>query len=640
MPSTLFPTAVELLSQLHSQGVSLAPDGSDLRVWPRASLSWADRAAIRHWKSELLAMLNAMDSTSQSAQPKTDPTPAMEQNRDKRPAQVQIQCGSVSVSSRERSPRLCGSLIAITTATASVNDHEIPPLTFLIASDGQQHLVIHPDDLGGFLIAHLDSEFVCFDAGRVFWIVHKHLTLRAEAEALQVWLKVVHSHRLHDIMLLDILLRLAAGEAEEGNDDDKRLEPHRLPEIAITYGIQNPNAAVETPPIGMSFGTNYSVAGPAGDQRLSTEAARLLSAYRVMHARAVEIMTRHGFQPDTTGCFVIAEDAIQRFGVLTEAIQVEAAIALAQVQRNGLHTSAERLRAAIEANHRELTALVARLHAEYPSLLKFDSSGNLQRTPTRLPSYSATELEFQLVRMADEIGRQTRSVIEIPRGKKGGISRSQEAWEHLAEHHPFAELWFAFEKAGKQSQFLAALNQPVIHPEYRILVRTGRTSCRNPNMQQIPRGDAFRETIIASPGYLLLALDYAFIELVTLAAICKTRFGFSRLGDVISEGIDPYCFAAAALLNLALSEFMALRDSDELRFKQLRQHAKPIVLGVPVGLGPASLVKIACKQYGVVLTLAQATDFRRRLIEEIYPELSLYRVKSEDIVFLRGFRTE
>jgi hypothetical protein len=39
----------------------------------------------------------------------------------------------------------------------------------------------------------------------------------------------------------------------------------------------------------------------------------------------------------------------------------------------------------------------------------------------------------------------------------------------------------------------------------------------------------------ASPGNILVLLDYDFIELCTLAAVCKQRFGFSVLADVIEK---------------------------------------------------------------------------------------------------------
>ena len=79
---------------------------------------------------------------------------------------------------------------------------------------------------------------------------------------------------------------------------------------------------------------------------------------------------------------------------------------------------------------------------------------------------------------------------------------------------------------------------------------------------------------------------------------------------------------------VSLDEFMALktsgREEDRDRYDTLRQRAKVLNFGIPGGLGPRSLVAYAKSTYGVTLTLEEATEFRRRLIEEVYPELGLY----------------
>ena len=138
-----------------------------------------------------------------------------------------------------------------------------------------------------------------------------------------------------------------------------------------------------------------------------------------------------------------------------------------------------------------------------------------------------------------------------------------------------------------------------------------------------------------APGHLLLAVDYSFIELRTLAAVCEARYGFSRLAETIRAGIDPHCYTAAMLLGLTLDGFMALADVvDEVEvegvekrikghwFKRHRQIAKPINFGVPGGLRAGAWSTYARNTYGVEMTLEQAEAFRTRLIKEIYPELS------------------
>lgn len=132
--------------------------------------------------------------------------------------------------------------------------------------------------------------------------------------------------------------------------------------------------------------------------------------------------------------------------------------------------------------------------------------------------------------------------------------------EHAGEH-PLFKLWAEREKVGKLCEFFGNLKLGVIHPRYNVLTRTGRTSCQGPNVQQIPRKGGFRELFVAKPGYFLLAGDYSYIELRTLAAVCEARFGFSRLADTVREGTDPHCFTAAMLLGMTLPQFMDLSQA-------------------------------------------------------------------------------
>jgi len=117
------------------------------------------------------------------------------------------------------------------------------------------------------------------------------------------------------------------------------------------------------------------------------------------------------------------------------------------------------------------------------------------------------------------------------------MSTSRKHWAEHESRHPFVKQWLSMESAAHFLAFLAHLGEEgVVHPEYQVLVRNGRTSCKNPPIQQTPRSGGFREMFIASPGHVLVAVDYKFIELCTLAAVCEARYGRSVLADVIRGG--------------------------------------------------------------------------------------------------------
>ena len=233
-----------------------------------------------------------------------------------------------------------------------------------------------------------------------------------------------------------------------------------------------------------------------------------------------------------------------------------------------------------------------------------------------------------LASAADEVSRDSGRPFAAPRTPQGLVSLKAEEWEELAPFHPLVHAWIELGRTTKMLQFFRDLDGPVIHPSYRPLVRTGRTSCSGPNVQQLPRKGGLREAFVASPGHLLLAVDYSFIELRTLAAECEARYGSSKLADVIRAGTDPHCHSAAIFAGITLEKFMALKISavagKRERFETLRQRAKVLNFGIPGGLGPRSLVAYAKSTYGVALSLEDAARFRLRLIEEVYPELGRY----------------
>ncbi|MBP7654000.1 hypothetical protein KA977_11295, partial [Candidatus Dependentiae bacterium] len=146
-----------------------------------------------------------------------------------------------------------------------------------------------------------------------------------------------------------------------------------------------------------------------------------------------------------------------------------------------------------------------------------------------------------------------------------------------------------------------------------LIVATGRTSCSKPNVQNLPRKGRPREVFIPTEGYLLLAVDYSQIELITLALIIFKKFGSSKMLEIINSGQDLHIWFAALIYNKSISDITA----------EERQTAKSANFGFPGGLGIKSFIQFAKNTYGIILTEQQAKDLKEKWLKN-FPEMRNY----------------
>jgi DNA polymerase I-like protein with 3'-5' exonuclease and polymerase domains len=138
-----------------------------------------------------------------------------------------------------------------------------------------------------------------------------------------------------------------------------------------------------------------------------------------------------------------------------------------------------------------------------------------------------------------------------------------------------------------------------IHPEFRQLgPATGRFSCSNPNLQQIPRKKEFRSCFIPARGCKFVIADYSQIELRIAAEISKD----SKMIGAYSQGLDLHQLTASLLTGKKIEQIT----------KEERQAAKAVNFGLIYAMGAEGLRAYAKSTYGVDLTKDQALVFRQR----------------------------
>jgi DNA polymerase I-like protein with 3'-5' exonuclease and polymerase domains len=240
------------------------------------------------------------------------------------------------------------------------------------------------------------------------------------------------------------------------------------------------------------------------------------------------------------------------------------------------------------------------------------------------------------------------------------VESTKNEWlEENVDLHPVLETLMEHRKYTKLAQFATIIDQIEeltgrIHAYFDQLgTKTGRYTCSNPNLQQIPvrskEGAAFRALFKAMKGRKLVGADFAGIELVILAGLS----GEKLLIEAINKGWDVHCFTMSLFLKcpyeliklakdkLPLSdkqtnELLAAREGFERQFqmpelgkqetlydwvKKLRDYTKTMTYGVVYGLS----------EYGLSNKFHCSFDDAKAFIELIfsyYTAIRLYLAES------------
>lgn len=164
-----------------------------------------------------------------------------------------------------------------------------------------------------------------------------------------------------------------------------------------------------------------------------------------------------------------------------------------------------------------------------------------------------------------------------------------------------------------------------INARYETLVETGRVSCYQPNLMNLPRGGSktllqrlqskVRECFVPRPGFVFCSVDYDTLELRTLAQVCIWLLGFSKLGDALNAGLDPHLLLAAEqFLRMPYEE--ALKRKKEKHVAEMRNAAKPFNFGVPGGMGAEAFQQFAKDTYNIYFTIEECRDGREKYLAQ------------------------
>jgi len=200
------------------------------------------------------------------------------------------------------------------------------------------------------------------------------------------------------------------------------------------------------------------------------------------------------------------------------------------------------------------------------------------------------------------------------------------------ERHPIAKLLMTYRQYEKLlsafgESFLKLVNKKTgrIHPSFNQMgTATGRFSCNNPNLQQVPSGRKapFRECFNPKVGYKMVVSDYSSMEMRILADLS----GDKKLIGAIESGLDLHSYTASLMFG------MEYTDDFKEKHPLKRYAAKAINFGLMYGMGAPSLAR------KIDVTTEEGEEYMKRYFQS-YPSVKDWLNNQASDAVKRGWST-
>lgn len=257
----------------------------------------------------------------------------------------------------------------------------------------------------------------------------------------------------------------------------------------------------------------------------------------------------------------------------------------------------------------------------------------------------------------------------IERTAAGGRSCSESVLKRL--EHPMVQDLLQFREAKQQLSFFIDGWRPhlhkrpdghYLHPSFKLHgTVTGRLSCENPNLQQVPRDKRIRTLITAPEGWTLIECDLSQIELRVAAELANE----GAMIHAFTHGIDVHWLTAineiarggglAELVKDTAKTWKQLKEvtySDAIKillemgpdaaveinpeWKEYRKKAKAVNFGYLYGMWWKKFKDYARDSYGVTLTDQEAEESRNAFFDT-YSDLPAWHDRQRKFVRRHGY---
>lgn len=294
------------------------------------------------------------------------------------------------------------------------------------------------------------------------------------------------------------------------------------------------------------------------------------------------------------------------------ALECNALPAMAQMQRTGMPFNRQRLEELRDSLQRDIATygeqFIEELDAALPEEHKLardpDGSFNLRAKAEGSVRLGTKRLAGFNINSPKQLVAKFAAVLGVtPVDKDGKPSASRQALRSYAADHAVIQTYLKWKRAEKRRQMVVSMLEHqqldgFIRSSYMQLgAESGRMSCVKPNLQQVPRDNAFRAAAEAPEGWNFVCADFGQMELRLAAAIAKD----ATMTAAFQADLDLHTLTAKAIYGEGAT------DAKEL--KQQRQVAKSANFGLLFGAGAKGLREYAGAM-GITMTLEEAQEIR------------------------------
>ena len=273
-------------------------------------------------------------------------------------------------------------------------------------------------------------------------------------------------------------------------------------------------------------------------------------------------------------------------------LENKAVVVFSEIEYNGLEINLEAWKKLGDKNKQESCLLGKQLDTMLLSYLEFDK----YRAKKQLDLFLAEEeikdsiVNWDSPSQTLKIFQTLFPKIEDVNGKKLSPYRYK---------HPLIDEYIKYkEKSKLASAFGSNFNKLIscdgkVHTSFHQILDTGRVSSSEPNMQQIPATNEYRNCFIAPKGHVFVSSDYSSQELNVIAYGSKDPVFLSALRNnedlhsVCAELVFGQVWHAAAESDCAFN--LTNQKCECKEHKKLRTQVKTINFGLAYGMGPKKL---------------------------------------------------